>query len=396
MRATLLAGAALAVALAAPAGASAAPLSLDASVGATGWIDLKVTGRPGTTVSVHEAEGEPVADIALSGERAERRRATAWRCDRELRRFVASAPGESGATETATAQVRTPGCKDRLAVAVRPFAPLAGRRLLVRLRDHWRLGGVTVKVCFALRCRDVAIPRGRATVNVRLRSGRRGVRELSASTPWGQFVRQVVEVRRGPLRLLATGDSMIQIVDTHLRTRLRREGVRVRSDARISTGISKPAMLDWVALARRQMLARRPNVTVMFIGANDGFAIGGVDCCGPDWIERYAARVRRMIARYRRNGAARVYWLTLPAPRKESFARVFRAVNAALRAAEPALRGSGRIIDTGRVFTPGGRFRTSIGGRVVRQSDGVHLNTRGAAIAARLVVKQLRRDGVLG
>jgi hypothetical protein len=47
------------------------------------------------------------------------------------------------------------------------------------------------------------------------------------------------------------------------------------------------------------------------------------------------------------------------------------------------------------VFTPGGRFRTSIGGRVVRQPDGVHLNGRGASIAAGLVLRELRRDGVL-
>jgi hypothetical protein len=267
--------------------------------------------------------------------------------------------------------------------------------MLVRVRDHWRLGGLTAKVCLAGRCRDAAIPAGRPTVNVRLRARRRGVRAVTATAPWGQRVRRVVEVRTRPLTLLATGDSMIQIVDHHLERRLKRDGVRVRSDARISTGISKPFMLDWVALARRQARARRPNVTVVFLGANDGFAIGGVDCCGQPWVERYAARVRRMMASYRRRGAAKVYWLTLPAPRKPAFAKVFRGVNAALRLAAPALDGAGRIIDTGRVFTPGGRFRSSIGGRVVRQPDGVHLNTRGASIAAGLVIRELRRDGVL-
>ncbi|MDQ5808062.1 MAG: hypothetical protein M3320_05235, partial [Actinomycetota bacterium] len=63
--------------------------------------------------------------------------------------------------------------------------------------------------------------------------------------------------------------------------------------------------------------------------------------------------------------------------------------------AEPALRGAGRVIETGKVFTPGGRFRATVRGRVVRQPDGVHLNTRGASIAAGLVVRRLRRDGVL-
>ena len=386
MRRVLLA--AFAAVLVAPAAAPAAPLSLDAKLGATGWIDLDVTGRPGTTVSVSEAEGEHVADVALEREHAKRRRATQWRCDRALRRFVAT-----DGTETATAQVRTPGCDERLAIAVRPFSPRRGRRMLVRVRDHWRLGGLRARVCVASDCRAARLRPGRATVNVRMRARGAGMRTVTALAPWGQRVRRVVEIRRRPLTLLATGDSMIQIVDSHLRRRLR--GVRVRSDARISTGISKPAMLDWVALARRQAAARRPNVTVMFLGANDGFPIRGVSCCGRAWIEGYAARVRRMIASYRRRGAARVYWLTLPAPRRGSFARVFRAVNAALRLAEPALEGSGRILDMGRVFTPGGRFRTSIGGRVVRQPDGVHLNVLGASIAANVVIRALRRDGVL-
>ena len=381
-------GAAVAAASGA-APAVAAPLSLDAKLGRVGYVALTVTGEPGATVSIAEAEGERVADVTLDSERVTLRRATQWRCDRPLRRFVVSA-GE----QTAAAQVRTPGCEERLAIAVRPFSPRRGRRLLVRVRDHWRLGGLTARVCLARRCRDAAIRPGRVTADVRMRARPAGVRAVTARAPWGQRVRKVVEVRTRPLTLLATGDSMIQILDSHLKRRLR--GVRVRSDARISTGISKPGMLDWVALARRQALSRRPHVTVMFIGANDGFPIGGVNCCGRDWIERYAARVRRMIASYRRRGAARVYWLTLPASRRPNFDRVFRAVNAALRLAEPALHGSGRILDMGRVFTPGGRFRTSIGGRVVRQPDGVHLNVRGASIAAGVVIRALRRDGVLG
>jgi hypothetical protein len=376
-----------------PSTAAAAPLSVGARLGATGWIALDVGGRPGTNVSIAEAEGEHVADVALEGEEARLRRATAWRCDRPLRRFVATAPAEGGGTETATAQVRTPGCEERLAIAVRPFSPRRGGRMLVRVRDHWRLGGLTARVCLARRCRGARLRPGRATVNVRLRASAAGIRTVAARAPWGQVARKVVEVRRRPLTIMATGDSMIQIVDSHLERRLR--GVRVQSDARISSGISKPATLDWVALARRQAFGRRPNATVMFLGANDGFPIGGVNCCGRRWIEGYAARVRRMIGSYRRRGAARVYWLTLPAARKPTFARVFRAVNAALRRAEPALKGSGRILDMGRVFTPGGRFRTSIGGRVVRQGDGVHLNVLGASIAANVVIRAMRRDGVL-
>jgi hypothetical protein len=55
-------------------------------------------------------------------------------------------------------------------------------------------------------------------------------------------------------------------------------------------------------------------------------------------------------------------------------------------------------VDLRPIFTPNGRFRSSIrrGGRRVRvrQSDGIHLNARGAGIAARRVARLMRRDGV--
>ena len=58
-----------------------------------------------------------------------------------------------------------------------------------------------------------------------------------------------------------------------------------------------------------------------------------------------------------------------------------------------------RLIELDEVFTPGGRYRSSM--RVgdkrvrVRQDDGVHLNTTGAAVAAKLVIRALRHDRLL-
>ena len=203
--------------------------------------------------------------------------------------------------------------------------------------------------------------------------------------------------RRGRLRILATGDSMIQIVDTFLRQRLGGPA-RLRSDAHVSTGISKPAMFDWVRQARRQA-ASRPDVTVMFIGANDGFPLGGVSCCGEAWIEAYAGRVRKMMRSYRRRRAGVIYWLTLPTPRDENFARIFRPVNAALERAARSFKEQVRLIDLRRTFTPDGRFHRTIRYRghtvVARQEDGVHLSTKGAEIAASIIVRALKRDRIL-
>ena len=205
-------------------------------------------------------------------------------------------------------------------------------------------------------------------------------------------------------RVLATGDSMIQLVDFSLEKRLeRRPGLRVRSDAHISTGISKPALLNWVSYSKDQMRRYRPRATVVFLGANEGFpmrSLSGkrVTCCRDAWVDAYARRAGAMMDTYSRDGASRVYWLTLPAPRPGHWRPIYRAVNRAIRRAARSRRKTVTVVDTWRTFTPRGRFRSAIRWkgryRTVRQADGVHLNGLGASIAAGLVTREMRRDGL--
>jgi hypothetical protein len=107
-----------------------------------------------------------------------------------------------------------------------------------------------------------------------------------------------------------------------------------------------------------------------------------------------------MMRSYARRGAGTVYWLLLPAPRSLRFQAVFGPVNQALRTAAQSFPGSVRLIDLGATFTPHGRFRLRMRWhgklRTVRQADGVHLSVAGASIATELIVRQMRRDGLVG
>ena len=380
----------LVVALASPA--AAAPLRVRAERPDPGWIDFVASGTKGQQFSVFEGD-EPVGTFTLGAARQRFRHAVRWRCDRLVRHFVATtADGASSPLR----EVRTRSCRQRLALSIRPVLPRAGRPVSVRVADRWRVGGVRGEVCLiprrgGERCRRLRIRRGRPAATVRVGAPAPGMGAIEVRPAWGGALRRAVDLRRPgrALRLLATGDSMIQGVDAALAAELEGRGVAVRSDARIGTGISKPFMLDWVELARRQARRRHPDVTVVFLGANEGFAIKGATCCGRAWIEGYARRVERMVRAYARGGASRVYWLTLPTPSKPSFARVFAAVNRALGRAERTLRDHGRLVDPARVITPGGRFD-----RRHRQDDGIHLNAGGARLAARVIAAALRRDGI--
>jgi lysophospholipase L1-like esterase len=389
-----------------------APLALGVSAPQEGVLELAVTGRDGATVTiVEEAAGgaEPVATVTLAGGTAAVR--VPWRCDRLERRFVATAPAEGGGEESASAAATTGGCQDRVELRV-PERAQTGSLVELEAIDRWGHGGFAATVCRRApgglaRCHEVALPAGEARVAPAFAAERPGRWRVELTTPFGGRAQAAVGVRNGDgaLRVLATGDSMIQIVDAQLAQRLREEpGASVESDAHPATGISKPFLLDWRRLAREHAERLRPDVTVVFLGANDGFDMRTprgrrAPCCGRAWIAEYARRARQMMAPYSRGGAGRVYWLLLPAPRGGDFARVFRGVNAAVELAARSYRETVEVLDLRRTFTPGGRFRRTIrrGGRtiVVRQGDGVHLSVAGASIAARIVHRALRRDGVV-
>ena len=367
--------------------AHAAPLGVKADAKRTGWVGLTVSGTPGSEVVVREGEAE-LARVRLSAESASLPRAARWRCEPLVRTFTVS-----DGSSTAQASVRTPSCRKRLRLSVR-----AGRRAVaVRVADSFRVGDTTGMLCVRppgssrADCRVLALAPGRTRATLSY-SGRRPGLWRATLRSFGQRLRaSAFVVPRGGIRLLATGDSMMQVVDIHLKRRLKR--VRVRSDTRVSTGISKTFLFDWVRHARRQA-ARRPAATVMFLGANDGFPIAGVRCCSDAWIDRYAARAEQMMRSYARGDAGRVYWLTLPVPRPRQWKGIYRAVNAAIKRAAARVPDSVRVIDTAEYFTPHG-YRSTRRGVTVRQADGIHLNARGASLAAGLVARAMRRDGLL-
>ena len=161
-------------------------------------------------------------------------------------------------------------------------------------------------------------------------------------------------------------------------------------------------MGDWGSISVRQTREEEPDAIVVFIGANEGFPMpepggGDVQCCGADWAAVYASRVRRMMDTYRQGGEARVYWLTLPMPRDEDRQEVARVVNEAIggrrRSRTACTCGYSTWSSCSR---PGGEYRDSmeIDGeeKIVRESDGVHLNGEGAELAAETVLDALEED----
>jgi hypothetical protein len=157
--------------------------------------------------------------------------------------------------------------------------------------------------------------------------------------------------------LLVTGDSMSMPLDADLAEALVEKHVHVVQDPHIGTGISTTFIVNWAKLAAAQVKTDHPDAVVVFIGANDGFPMLGpegheVPCCSASWAAIYAGRVRQVMNTYRASGA-RVYWMTLPAPREAARTRIARVVNAAIQVAAQPWAAQVQVVDTIGTFTPG-------------------------------------------
>jgi hypothetical protein len=207
--------------------------------------------------------------------------------------------------------------------------------------------------------------------------------------------------RRALQTLLVTGDSMSEPLDDDLARKLDPKGVHVIEDPHLGTGISSTFLVNWGALAVSQVKRYHPDAVVIFIGADDGFPMPGADgkeveCCSAEWAAIYANRARQMADTYRQDGAARVYWITLPTPREAARQTIARVVNAAVEVAAQPWADQVHIVDTVPIFTPGGVYRDSmsIGGTptIVREADGVHLNEAGSSYLANIVLGEMGQE----
>ena len=201
--------------------------------------------------------------------------------------------------------------------------------------------------------------------------------------------------------LLVTGDSLSTPLDLDLARLLADDGVRVERAPQLGTGISNDALVDWAQLSGQLTEDNNPSAVVVFIGANEGYPLPGangtqVNCCGPVWAASFAGRARQMMDNFRQAGETRVYWLLVPTQRDPARAPITDAVNAAVSVASQPWRNQIELVDLPSVFTPGNRYRDSmdIDGEdvIVRESDGIHLNDEGSALAADVVLDAIEQD----
>jgi len=374
-----------------------------------GVISLIFWGAAGHSVRFYERVGDTRKSLGVAksgvGAPTVLQDATTWSCDRVQRQFEARVRLPDGTIATGEYGVRTASCRQRFRLEA-PRRVKPGEKARVRVRDQWNIGDFETKVCITppkgeRTCKPLKFARAQSIATLRFKAkvkGRYRVVLHVGSRDSRRYVAVGEDVKSTapPPTVLATGDSTMQGIDSFLTDELSEEAT-VQSDVQIGSAISRGNY--WTEHAISQVEKYRPRVTVMSVGAAiDAFPLPApdgakVECCEEPWIALYAERVRTMMQTYLRAGRGSVFWLTPPLPRDPDRQKITVAVDAGIVRAAEGLEGV-KVIRIDQLFSPGGTYQEVIRYRGrdvrVRDSDGVHLNISGTAIAAQLLAPSIR------
>jgi S-formylglutathione hydrolase FrmB len=192
--------------------------------------------------------------------------------------------------------------------------------------------------------------------------------------------------------VLLLGDSlMLEGLGPALERRLKSfENLTVSREGQYSTGLSRPDVLDWTAFLAEQLDAKRPDLVIITLGANDTQDIV-VDrkrhlVASESWNEIYGQRVGQLLATAQERGAM-VCWVGLPIMGREPYNA--RAANINSVAAQACAQAPNcRFWDaTSSLTDEAGRFTTfktlADGSHVrVRAKDSIHLTEQGGRLMA--------------
>ncbi|HVD57826.1 MAG TPA: hypothetical protein VNC17_13350, partial [Thermoleophilaceae bacterium] len=129
------------VSLTAPTASAGDTLSLAADARETGYVALELHAAVGKPVTIRDETTGETRTLTPTSDDSTLRRFATWRCEARTRRFTAGQGGLS-----ATAEVRTPSCGRRLQL-VAAASVKADSGAAARVRDRWRLGGLTARFC---------------------------------------------------------------------------------------------------------------------------------------------------------------------------------------------------------------------------------------------------------
>jgi hypothetical protein len=221
----------------------------------------------------------------------------------------------------------------------------------------------------------------------------------AASQTTGPPVTQREVSPADPLRTFVGGDSMAIELSHSVETAVvDRPEIALTTNARVSSGLTRPDFYDWPAYFDDELLPTEPEVAVVMFGANDsqGMLVDG-DPYQPDsqeWQDEYRRRVGFVMDQLRGDGRL-VVWVGQPHMREDGFDERMGVLNE-IYAQEAEGRPWVTFLDSRPVLSPDGEgYQVEAGGTTLRQGDGIHLSRAGADLLADAVLERIAEESAL-
>ena len=162
--------------------------------------------------------------------------------------------------------------------------------------------------------------------------------------------------------------------------------------AKGDTGLANSSFYDWPATLETLLQADRPQLVVVFMGANDDQGLSGTYAPPGTaaWDTGYAERVQTMVDEIRRSGAD-VVWVGMPPMATPSLSAWMQHVDQLVSGLLVGHRDELYLASAGPLGSPGWQYVEDAPGPTgavveLRTPDGVHLTAAGGAVLAHAVL----------
>ena len=206
-----------------------------------------------------------------------------------------------------------------------------------------------------------------------------------------------------PLRLFIAGDSMGVAFGASLSRLASATGViEPQTDARPSTGLTRPDFFDWPAQLHDVTERAQPEVLVIMFGANDSQGLRTPDGkvfqpLSEGWREDYRRRVAGTMDLLIAPGRLQL-WVGQPVMESDGFSERMAEINLIFREEAETRAGPILYFDTWQLFVDeSGHYSAYLPdgeGAIqgVRAGDGIHFTRAGADRLANAVLKRLNEE----
>ena len=195
-----------------------------------------------------------------------------------------------------------------------------------------------------------------------------------------------------PLKLWVGGDSLSLSLTVGFGRVTSPTLVDFTRDTQLSSGLTRKDFLDWPQRLARLLIEDRPDVLVIMFGGNDyqDVIFNGqlLERPSQPWLDFYRSRVKEAMDLLNQPGLQAI-WVGQPVMRNDFYSEGMAHLNEIYRS-EAATRQSIAYFDTWSLFAdPQGNYTDTIDGTLVREIDGIHLNTEGGIRLARAIWQQV-------